>query len=71
MIDGIPISTCDNIIFEEFIFEGKQIMERFLINLLFILLSLLVTPHIILLHFLDELDFGVVPVHDELLVISL
>jgi hypothetical protein len=71
MIDGIPISTGDNIIFEEFIFKGKQIMERLLINLLFILFSFLVAPHIILLYFLDELNFWVVPVHDKLLVIGL
>ncbi len=71
MINRIPVSTGDNIILKEFILERKEIMQGFLINLLFVLFAFLVAPHIILLDFFDELDFRVVPVHDELLVVGL
>ncbi len=71
MINWIPVSTGDNIILKEFILERKEIMKGLLINLLFVLFAFLIAPHIILLDFFYKLDFRVVPVHDELLVVGL
>ena len=71
MINWIPISTRDNIIPKQLILKGKQIMQWLFTNLLLILLPLLIPSHIILLNLLNELHFGVIPIHDELLMIGL
>ena len=46
-------------------------MQWFLSNLFFILFPLLIPSHIILLDLFNELYFGIVPIHDELLMIGL
>lgn len=71
MIHRIPISTGDNIILKQLILKGKQIMQWLFGDLFLILLSLLIPSHIIFLDFFDELNLGVVTIHDELFVVGL
>lgn len=46
-------------------------MEWLLADLFFIFFALFISPHIVLLDFLDEFNFRVVSVHDEFFVVSL